>query len=340
MEQRFILFGIVIFMLSATTIADTLIMNDGSVLKGEVISQEKNTLKFKTSYAGTINIKWQQIKELQSEAPVTIMLKTEELISTRRISNIDNGISQVKKEGEEKATAFKTENIAFINPDPWRLNQGYKITARANIALKSQHGNTHKDEFDLDGELRFRSLQDRYIFSGQLENDSDRDKTTADNWLLSGQYDYFVTKQRYYGIELSFERDKFTDLDLRTVIGPHIGHQFYESQAINLSLDVGLVKVYEDNIDADDTDYLSMKWNINYDQFFFEDIAQFYHRQRGLWDWEKSDKVTLNSWTGFRFPLRMGIVASTEVEWEYDSEPNPGIHKSDTTYRLKLGYTW
>lgn len=333
------LIGVVILILSTTAKADTLTMKDGSVLKGAIIRQEKNILKFKTAYAGTINIQWHQIKTLQSDNPVTIMLDTDELISTRLINN-DNGISQIKKEGEDRKTAFKTENVAFINPDPWRLNQGYRMTARANISLKSQHGNTIKDEFDLDGELRFRSLQDRYVFEGQLENDSNRDKTTADNWLLNGTYDYFVTKKRYYGIGLSFERDKFTDLDLRTVLGPHIGQQFYESNAINLGVDVGLVKVYEDHIEADDDDYLAMNWNVNYDQYFFEDFTQFYHRQKGLWDWEKSKKITLNSWTGFRFPLRSGVVASAEIEWEHDSKPKPTIHKSDTTYRLKLGYKW
>ena len=325
---------------SSSLIADTLIMKDGSVLKGEILKQEKNTLKLKTSYAGTLKIKWDQVKSFQTDATTTIMLVTDELIETKYLSNTKDDITQIKKEGEDWKTAFKTENVAFINPDPWRLGQGYNITGRVNASLKSQHGNTVKDEFEMDGRLEFRSLKDRYSFSGVLENDNSDGHKTADNWLYSGKYDYFITKKRYVGAALSFERDVFTDLRLRTTLGPHTGYQFYESKALNLRTETGIVQVNENNYDDDDHDYLAMKWYANYDQYFFNELTQFYHEQRGLWDFEHSDKVTFNSWTGFRFPLQFGLVASTEVEWEYDSKPNPGVGKTDTTYRVKLGYEW
>jgi putative salt-induced outer membrane protein YdiY len=320
--------------------ADTLVMKDGSILIGKILQQEKNTLKFETSYAGTLNIKWDQVKTFQTDKITTIMLVTDELVETRFVSNIDDGITQIKKEGEEWRTAFKSQNVAFINPDPWRLGDGYKITGTANLSIKSQKGNTVKDEFEMDGRLQLRSLKDRYTFTGTLENDNNQGTKTADNWLVNGKYDYFVDKRRYFGVVLSFERDIFTDLRLRTTLGPHVGHQFYESKALNLRIESGLVKVIEDRIDADDQDYLAINWYVNYDQFLFKDLTQFYHEQRGLWDVEKSGKMTFNSWTGFRFPLKSGVVASAEVELEYDSQPNDQVDKTDATYRLKIGYQW
>ena len=326
--------------MTITSYADTLTMKDGSVLIGHVISQEKNNLKFETSFAGIINVQWDQVKTLTTDHPVTIMLVTDELVSTRYISNIEGDISQIKKEGEEWKTAFKSHNVSYINPELWRLGQGFKMTALLNFSLKSQHGNTVKEEFDIDGEIKFKSLQDRYTFKGLLEHDTSAEKTTSDNWLFSSKYDSFFSKKQYYGAQLQFERDRFTDLDLRTSFGPHIGHQLYESYELNLSSDIGLFKVLEDNIDNDDTNYLALSWNINYDQYFFDELTQLYHNQQGLWDWEKSGKVTFISWTGFRFPLRSGVVASAELEWEYDSQPNESIQKSDRTYRIKLGYKW
>ena len=142
------------------------------------------------------------------------------------------------------------------------------------------------------------------------------------------------------GTELSFERDRFKDLNLRTVFGPHVGRQYYESREINLKAETGIVKVYEDNIDNDDHDYFALNWHVNYDHYLFNELTQFYHRHTGLWDWEKSDKVTVSSWTGFRFPLRAGVVASVEAEFDYDSKPEESVGKSDTTYRVKLGYEW
>ncbi len=338
--MRFILTFLFLFAGNSVLYADTLTMKDGSVLKGQVESQEGKSLFFKTSYAGTIKIKWDQVSKLETEQPVKIMLVTDEVIESRYINNIANGISQIKKADEEWKTAFKTDNVAYINPDPWRLGQGFKISGRANFSLKSQHGNTIKDELDMDGIIEFRSQTERFTFSGNLEHDTNKDRTTADNWIFSSKYDYFTTKQRYYGLQLVFERDKFTDLDLRVTFGPHVGHQFYESRAMNLGVDIGMVKVDENNIETKDKDYLAMDWNVNYDQFIWDDIVQLYHKDNGLWDWEKSSKVVINSWTGFRIPLNSGIVASAEVEWEYDSKPKDDVSTTDTTYRVKLGYQW
>ncbi|MCU7799454.1 MAG: DUF481 domain-containing protein [gamma proteobacterium symbiont of Lucinoma myriamae] len=332
--------GLYICILSGSLFADTITMKNGSVIMGEVISKEKNSLKVKTDFAGTITINWDQVKAFKTDKNFTYILTSEEVNTANNISNDEHGVSFIQKSKNEHGVSVNMDQIAFINPEPWRLKQGYKVTAKANISLKSQHGNTQKDEFELDGEIKFRSQQDRYSINAYLENDTSGKSTTADNWLINGKYDYFVTKKRYYGFELSFERDKFTDLDLRTVLGPHIGHQFYESYDLNLNADIGLVKVYENNIKADNSDYLALNWYVDYDQYFWNKWTQLYHRQKGIWDWEKSNKVTFNSWTGFRFPLRSGIVASAEVEWEYDSKPNNDIDKLDTTYRFKLGYQW
>ncbi len=328
----------ILFFCTVPVVADVLTMSDGSVLMGQVLSQEKNTLKFKTAYAGTIKIKWDQVKHLKTDTPIKVMLADEKLIAATSIHNTA-GMSELK-EYHNQLASVKTDTIAYINPEPWRLNKGYKMSGRANLSLKSQYGNTEKDEFDLDARLELRSIQDRYIFNANLENDNSKGNTTADNWLFSGKYDYFVSKKRYYGFGLSFERDKFTDLNLRTTLNPYVGHQFYESKALNLKAEVGLAKVYDDYIQADDSDYMALNWHVSYDQYLFNELTQFYHKHEGSYGLEKSDKLTFDSWTGLRFPLQFGIVASTEIQWEYDSQPQSSLHKSDTTYRLKIGYQW
>ena len=42
---------------------------------------------------------------------------------------------------------------------------------------------------------------------------------TDENWTLFNKYDYFFSKQWYYGGVLFFEHDKFADLNLRTSCG-------------------------------------------------------------------------------------------------------------------------
>ena len=47
--------------------ADKLILFDGSQLFGQVMNKEPNTITFKTTYAGTLKIKWDTVKQLHTD---------------------------------------------------------------------------------------------------------------------------------------------------------------------------------------------------------------------------------------------------------------------------------
>ena len=83
---------------------------------------------------------------------------------------------------------------------------------------------------------------------------------------------------------------------------------------MNLNLDAGILYVDENFDVAPDYDYRALGWMFSFDRFLVPDRVQFYHRDNGLLDVSDSDNLTINSWTGFRFPLYRGIVASTEAE--------------------------
>ncbi len=65
--------------------ADELLMKDGSRLIGEVVKRENGTLEFKTSYAGVIKVKWDEVAELHADEPMKLMLDDE---STRTAKHI------------------------------------------------------------------------------------------------------------------------------------------------------------------------------------------------------------------------------------------------------------
>jgi len=321
------------------------ILKDGSHLQGEVVEKEKTTLLFKTSFAGTLSIKWDQVKTLQVDKPVKILLDNEEIIQANTIIKSEDQVVLELSENES-STVMNSIDTAYINPPEWKQGIGYKFSGRFNFSLKSQHGNTVKDEVDMDGKAEFRRVAERLTFIGELENDTSLDQRTADNWLLTSQYDKFYNKYQYYGGFLTMEHDQFADLELRAIAGILSGEEFYHSRLLNLDASVGIAYVYEQNYEAADDQYFAGVWKLNYDNFMFDEFTQFYHRHTGQWNLEDLDRVIIKSWTGFRFPLHRGfldfgdIVASVELEADYDSQPNPGVGTTDTTYRIKLGYMW
>ena len=320
-------------------LADELLMKDGSRLLGKVVKQEDGTLEFETAFAGVIKVQWAEVSELHADEPVTVMLGSEETVSATNIKNTEQEIL-LETDTDEPDSSIEPGDLAFINPEPWRLGEGIRWTGRVNLDLKSQRGNTDKDEFEADAQTELRRKQDRFNLHAQFEKDKDNGIVTDQNWKLNNKYDRFVSKKLYYGGVLALEHDKFADLDLRTSVGPHVGYQFFESTAMNLSTDVGILYVDENFDEAEDNDYWSLGWQVNFDRFLVPERVQFYHRHYGIQSIEDSDNLTINSWTGFRFPLYLGIVASTEAEIEYDGGAPDDVDKTDTTYRVKLGYQW
>lgn len=318
--------------------ADELIMKDGSRLKGKIMKEDGGVVDFETSYAGVIKVKWQEIDELIADEPITVLLKNREIREATRAKNTEAGVVLADESGP--TDTISPEEIAYVNPEPWRLGKGMRWKGNINIDLNYERGNSDKDEYGGDFSTTFRWRDDRLKFSGDYDREKSNDVLTDDDWRLNGRYDHFVNEKFFYGGFLGLEHDRFADLRLRTIIGPLVGYEFYESTAMNLDVAGGPQYVKEDFYDADNRDYLAFGWAFNFDRFLIPGRMQFYHRHRGLLEPGDTDNLVWDAWTGLRFPIYEGIVASTEVLLEYDGGAPDGVDETDTTYNVKLGYQW
>jgi hypothetical protein len=136
------------------------------------------------------------------------------------------------------------------------------------------------------------------------------------------------------------QADRLAELKLRAALGPGLGYQFFESKDLNLSAELGALRVHESFNTQGDNNYWGAGWGINFDWFMLRDRLQFYHRQTGLWNLRDTSSVALDTWTGLRIPLILGLFASTEMKIAYDSGAAREADTLDTTYRVKLGYQW
>lgn len=317
--------------------ADTLLMQDGSRLQGEVVRQQDGVLEFSTSYAGVIKVQWSQVSELQTDKPVEVYLDSGESL---QVTTIRNTSQATVLGGVASGREVAPRTVAFINPEPWQRGEGLKISGMLNFGLEFQQGNTDQQKLALDGAMRVRRKHDRYNLAVQYQKDESNDVTTAQNWRLRNKYDYFVSEKRYYGALLNLEQNRLSDLKLRTSLGPHAGYQFFESKQLNLGADLSLLYVIQDFYVAPDDEYTALGWSIDFDKLLLADRVQLYHRQNGLLEMGDTGNVVVNSWTGLRFPLYEGVVASTEAEVDYDSGAPAGVDEVDTIWRIKLGYQW
>jgi len=318
--------------------ADELIMKDGSRLLGKVLKEDGGVIDFKTSYAGTIKVKWTEVSELHTDEPMTVLMENKETREATSAKNTEAGVVLADETGATETVP--PSEIAYVNPEPWRLGKGMKWSGHINAVLNYERGNSDKDEYAGDMNMTFRWKDDRLKFTGDIDREKSNDVLTDDDWRLDGRYDHFVDEKLYYGGILALEHDRIADLRRRTTMGPMVGYEFYESTAMNLDVAAGPMYVKENFYDASNRDYLALGWQFNFDRFLIPDRVQFYHRHGGLLEPGDTDNLVWDAWTGFRFPVYAGIVASTEVLVEYDGGAQEGVDDTDTTYNVKLGYQW
>ena len=148
--------------------ADTLTMKNGSVLVGKLVSAEPGSVVFDTPFAGQLTIKAANIAKVEAEDPVTLLMADGEVYHDKRIemSAEDRQVVVLNDVGDDRV--YSLDDMELVNPEPWRLGEGYKWFGTVSVALESERGNSDTDEWDLAVNSVWRSLEDRYTVELKL----------------------------------------------------------------------------------------------------------------------------------------------------------------------------
>jgi putative salt-induced outer membrane protein YdiY len=333
----FMVLALVLFAGAANT--DELIMKNGSRLVGTLVSSDENDVVFNTPFADDITINQDNIETIITEQHVTLLMEDGTVYRDKKI--VTQGEALVVFDTDQQPVLFDVADIKMLNPEPWRLGEGYKWFGEANVALESERGNTDSDETDLDFETVWRSLEDRYTIRGSGEVDKSNGDKTKNEWKLRNKYDRFskTDPDNYYGVQAAFEHKEFADVDLRTIVGPYVGRQFFERKFLALRGEVGLVYVDEQFDVAEDDDYWGSNWELRLVSGIIPN-TELYVKQDGILNFDETSNVILNTTVGLGLPLIYGFKVAAEAKYEYDGGAVDDVDNTDRTYNFKLGYDW
>jgi len=323
----------------AAVVPDEIVLKNGSRLLGKVTGVRDASVNFSTDFAGELTIDMDQVESISTQSPVVMQLADKTVVREvpLQVEQSEVVIAAGDGMGERK---LALDELLLVNPEPWELGEGYKWSGQTSFAWALERGNTDTDELDIFFESIWRSVLDRYTLKLTSEQDEVNGQRSADNWLLSGKYDYFISDGRYWGIFASAESDEFTDLDLRYLLGPVYGRDFRDDSLLALSAEVGVAYVNENFIVAEDQDYVSGIWNLKMSSDYLGADSRLYLTQRGILSLDDISDLVIDTTVGLAFPLRWGLEASAELLLEYDSGAPAGVEDLDQTYKVRIGYSW
>jgi putative salt-induced outer membrane protein YdiY len=315
--------------------ADELWLTNGDHLTGKVIVLEAEKLQFQTTYAGKIAISWKEITNLKTEAPISMVLM-DGSIAKGTVEAGNDGRVHVKSLSTVAPVTFFLSEVKQINPAP--PGPSVKLKGRVNIGVTVTRGNTETDTYYGEGELVARSGKNRFTLGARLNKEEDHGEKTVDNQTGYMKYDHFLTKKLYLQANAAGTKDEFKDLNLRSTFGLGVGYQLLETDKTNLSFEAGGNYVNEDYIVVEDDSFMAGRWAWHFDHFFYRNAFQFFHSLEGLISLEDTNDMTIQSQTGFRFFLFKNFNATTQLNFDWDKSPSPGLKKADRAFLVTLGY--
>ncbi|NMG65353.1 DUF481 domain-containing protein [Azoarcus indigens] len=334
-----LLFPFLLLSLAApAALADEVVLTNGDRLTGTVLNKTPEGLVLQTSYAGRVKIDWRMVETLKTDQPVTVLMRRDEGSLETRLEPSDPGT--VKLTEAPEVPPLKLDRIAYLNPTPSQSGEGTEYKGRLNVAGSANSGNSDTRQVIAEAQLEGVAKESRFMtrLRGEQRNEGGND--TANNWLASGDKDWFIDKRRFVYGRTSFERDHFRDLRGRYALGAGYGLQLVETDDTNLSVKGGLDYVRELRYEDESQAYPAFGWGIRYRHWLIGRSAEFFHEQDGYMNTEDTKDVTLRTRTGLRLPIVDRLSAQVQALLDWEGKPADDRKATDISLQVGLGYEW
>jgi putative salt-induced outer membrane protein len=241
-----LLFLLSLLAVQGVLLADRITLKNGDRLTGAIVKKDGKTLTLKTDSVGTVTLPWDQVIEIQSDAPLNVVLpdgKTVqatlqtsagkvELKETRQTLTLAE-LGTIRNADEQKAYE------RLLNP-PWsRLwagtatigfagTQGNAQTRTFTVALNAAR-TTNTDR----ASLYFNAVKASATINGV-------DAGTAQAVRGGWGYNHTVSSRLFVSTFNDYEYDRFQNLDLRFVLGGGLGYKTWKGERGRLDFVGGL----------------------------------------------------------------------------------------------------
>lgn len=320
-------------------------LKDGSQVYGEIVEMTEGMMTIKTLFheGDPIKIKWSEVTGIDTVEPMTFVLSNGTILQGKTAMT-QPGTLDVKTELLPEPIPVQLGSVLAVNPP---VKKPVVFTGNANFGGSVTAGNTDLKNFSFVGELIARSERLRLTLLGRYLYGENDGELNARNAFGTIKLDFFLRKRFYVYTGALFEQDTFQDLNLRSSVFAGPGYQFIEEgdyanpylNKLQLHAEIGLGYFNEDFKRADDVNYFSGRWAINFNWPVLPWLTLF-HQHQGFPSLEKTSDWYVTSQQGIRMTIWENFITTFQVNWRYDNSPAPDTKKADTQYILALGYAF
>ena len=333
-----------VFLFVSIANADELQMKNGDRLQGTVVSMSLGKLVFKTSYAGEITIKWDQIAKLTTEKPLEAYLRNEDTL-IGKIETTEDGTLILHPADGSPSAPIQLAQVKTL--EPLKKKGEWKFNGNISAGFSTETGNTDTEKMNFTGNATIARMPDAVKLYMQYKREFNRGKLSKNQGLGSATYKRFFTKKWFGFGNGTAQMDTFKSMQLLGNVAAGPGYQFYRSRELNLAAQIGPGYGYEKYTKPQsflhgksDDSYLAGYWALDFDMWFFDKFFQVFHHNDILYDFQDSTNWKLRTRTGIRIPMVLKLFASIQFNYDYVYRPADGRLKNDQEGMIGLGWAF
>ena len=313
--------SILIYLSGNNVIADSLILDNGDILTGKLVSLSGKVVTFNTDYAGTLYVNQNKVDRLKTEAVFTIIY--------------DDG-SRETKALNHAINVQKLDVIRSSESSPLTINSSWK--RQLTISLAGTSGNNESQNFSMYGESSLlRSKSEQVLNVAQTRESTDA-LTTTD--LLDVKYDFrWLRANRWYNTtSVDYSYDPLKDVSWRSVLGFGGGKKFIDHSLTDLSVDVAVSAVYQSLDDIEEV-LPALRIASVFHKKLFGGRLEFLQQNRLLWISEENGGV-IDGLFGLRVILSNSLNLDCRSTIKYETNPAENDENVDLTYSIGIGVSF
>ena len=237
------------FSLSSYAQVDSLILNNGDVIVGELKDMDKGVLTIETDYSDSdFKIEWDKVKYLKTESKYFMNISKKDMstfsfgktdgptsINSNIVSDPDNP-NNVIVQTDEGPISISSESLVYIKS----YNNGFfsKLSATIDIGMSMAKAKNLK-------QLNVRSnvsyLSDNWGANGNLDVTDSRQDSIEDIHRLDAEigFNYFLPRNFIIAVSTSFAENDELNLDLRTTYKGGFGYFLLRTNKLYWRLGTG-----------------------------------------------------------------------------------------------------
>lgn len=302
----------------------------------------------KVGFAGfatsEIEAAYPKVADLESDEAYEVLLDdgSRVVAAFRRTGNPDTlgfttvtGQEEVPKDrvvGIETRAYAEAQRAELVERSQVRLGKVWKGYLDAKYSESS--GNTELRNVQFQAEAARSTKVDRLRLNLYTNNASNKGVKTAQRSWGDVRLDLFLPQDFFYFVQGRLETDELQSIDLRTTIGAGIGKTWRGPDEFELDLGVGYSFVREAFTTGKDNSEGTLLLTLDVDRRLANNL--FFETRNIAYPKVSDGEFRLTSQTNFKSKISKDLSFLVGFLQKYDSDPLPGVDKSDFTITTGL----